>query len=296
LRGEINLRTAFGHLRWWFRQEWKRYTLCLVILLIVSVTPVFPAKFLGRAIDDIADGILTKPHLILYAGAILFFPLMNYFLNVIYHYTINSLGHELSFKLRENYINHLFSLDSQLYEKYTKGDLIARVTNDMQTLTVLATSFLQSIVFNITYMGAAVVMMIIINPVLTLASTIFMPVAIFWLNKKRLKKREYYKIHHEIYGDMTENVLESVEGVKTVRAYGVEDMDFAKTKKAIDADINSWWHILKFESVYPPLFELVYAFAYFIAIGYGAYMVVTSTITPGNLVSFLVYVSMLTGR
>jgi ATP-binding cassette subfamily B protein len=72
-------------------------------------------------------------------------------------------------------------------------------------------------------------------------------------------------------------------------------MDFAKTKKAIDADINSWWHILKFESVYPPLFELVYAFAYFIAIGYGAYMVVTSTITPGNLVSFLVYVSMLYG-
>ena len=75
-------------------------------------------------------------------------------------------------------------------------------------------------------------------------------------------KREYYKIHHMIYGKMTESVLESIEGVKTVRAYCFEDEDYKKTEEAILNDVNSWWKIQKFESMFSPLFELVYVFAY----------------------------------
>jgi ATP-binding cassette subfamily B protein len=122
-----------------------------------------------------------------------------------------------------------------------------------------------------------------------------MPFAIFLLNYLRKKKRAYYKQHHEIYANMTESVLESIESVKVVRAYGVEDIDYKKTKAAIDADVESWWKILKFEAVFNPLFELTYAIAYFIAIGLGCYLVVNSVITPGALVTFLVYVGMLYG-
>lgn len=258
-------------------------------------TPIFPTRLLGLAIDAIADGSLTPTRLTLYAGGILLILLGNYFINIAYHYTINTLGHEQSYRNREKYISHLFELDSGFYEKYTKGDLIARAGNDLQTLTTLATSFLQAIVFNSIYLLAALVMMVIINPLLILASASFMPVAVFWLNRKRLKKRRYYRTHREIYVDMTESVLESIEGVKTVRAYGIEEMDFEKTKKAIDRDIDSWWKILKFVSVYPPLFELVYIFANFIAIGFGSYLVITNRISAGSLVSFLVYVAMLYG-
>ena len=92
---------------------------------------------------------------------------------------------------------------------------------------------------------------------------------------------------------MTESVLESIESVKVVRAYGEEEEDFKRTKVAIDADVNSWWKILKFESMFTPMFELTYAIAYFIAISLGCYMVVYSKITPGSLVTFLLYVAML---
>ena len=64
-------------------------------------------------------------------------------------------------------------------------------------------------------------------------------------------------------------------------------------KKAIDNDVNSWWKILKFESLFTPMFELIYATAYFTAIGLGCYLVVTIKITPGSLLSFLVYIVML---
>ena len=137
--------------------------------------------------------------------------------------------------------------------------------------------------------------MLSINPLLSICAVAFMPFAIFILNNARKKKREYYKKHHEIYGEMTESVLESIESVKTVRAYGMEEVDYRKTKKAIDNDTNSWWHIQMFESLFVPMFELVYAVSYFIAIGLGSYMVIKSVISPGDLVSFLLYVGMLYG-
>lgn len=286
---------AFKHLSWFFKENWYKYLICGVALLIVSVFPVIPGKILGMAIDELAMGTLTQSKFVQYIIGLMIFPITVYLVNIFYHYSINKLGQNLSFKLRESYIIHLFEMDAELFEEYTKGDLIARVTNDLQSLTILATSFLQNIVYYIALISSAVFMMIVISPLLTLCSISFMPFAIFLLNYLRKKKRAYYKQHHEIYANMTESVLESIESVKVVRAYGVEDIDFKKTKAAIDADVMSWWKILKFEAVFNPLFELTYAIAYFIAIGLGCYLVVNSVITPGALVSFLVYVGMLYG-
>lgn len=287
------MKKAFIHLGWFFKENWAKYLLCGIALLIVSVFPVIPAKVLGLAIDEIAMGTLTRTKFIYYIIGLMIFPMTIYIVNIFYHYSINSLGHTLSFKLREKYLIHLFEMDAEIFEEYTKGDLIARCTNDLQSLTILATTFLQNIVYYFALIVSAVFMMIIISPLLTLASISFMPFAIFYLNYLRKKKRAYYKIHHEIYANMTESVLESIESVKVVRAYGVEDIDFKKTKEAIDKDVESWWKILKFESLFTPMFELTYAIAYFIAVCLGCYMVVYSRITPGSLVTFLLYVAML---
>ncbi|MGD9605726.1 MAG: ABC transporter ATP-binding protein [Bacilli bacterium] len=289
------MKDAYKHLKWFFKIEYKKYILLAILLLVLSITPALPSKLLGMAIDDIASGTLSMDRLMFLVLSLALIPIARYIIAIVYHFHINRLGHKLSYQLREKYIDHLFELDAALYEKYTKGDLISRATNDLQNLTVLATSFLQTVVFNSGMVITAIIIMLDIHPILTVASVLLMPFAIFWLNKKRKKKRNYYKIHHEIYADMQEKVLESIEGVKAVRAYGQEDEDFAKTKKAIDADINSWWKILKFESIYGPLFEMVYAVSYFVAIAYGSYMVINSQISTGELVTFLVYVGMLYG-
>ena len=247
------------------------------------------------AIDSFSTGTLTIKLLIIYILLLIGCPVVTYIFNIFYHYTMSKLGHKLSYQLRERYIDHLFEMDARLYEQYSKGDLISRATNDLNGLTSLATTFLENVIYYATTIITAIIMMIVISPILTLASVSFMPFVIYFLNKKRLKKRQYYKTHHEIYGQMTESVLESIEGVKTVRAYCYEEEDFKKTEEAIVRDVNSWWKIQKFESIFTPLFELVYAVAYFIAIGYGAYLVIHGDISGGSLVSYLVYVGTLYG-
>ena len=289
------MKKAFKHISWFFKQEKRAYLICLILLIIISVVPLIPAKILGMAIDSFSTGTLTIKLLIIYILLLIGCPVVTYIFNIFYHYTMSKLGHKLSYQLRERYIDHLFEMDARLYEQYSKGDLISRATNDLNGLTSLATTFLENVIYYATTIITAIIMMIVISPILTLASVSFMPFVIYFLNKKRLKKRQYYKTHHEIYGQMTESVLESIEGVKTVRAYCYEEEDFKKTEEAIVRDVNSWWKIQKFESIFTPLFELVYAVAYFIAIGYGAYLVIHGDISGGSLVSYLVYVGTLYG-
>lgn len=289
------MKDAFKHIGWFFKQQWKLYIVCLILLLIVSIVPLIPSKILGEAIDTLAMGNFNVNKLIYYGLVLFICPVVTYIVNIFYHYLVSKLGHILSFQLREKYISHLFEMDSELFEKYTKGDLISRASNDLNGLTVLATSFLQHVVFYIATIIAALFMMIYISPILTLASVSFMPFIIYYLNKKRLQKREYYHTHHVIYGKMTESVLESIEGVKTVRAYCYEEEDYKKTEEAILNDVNSWWRIQKFESMFGPLFELVYVLAYFIAIGLGTYLVIHGEISPGSLVTYLVYLGTLYG-
>ncbi|HRT69547.1 MAG TPA: ABC transporter ATP-binding protein [Bacilli bacterium] len=284
------------HLKWFFKQEYKRYIVAAITLLVLSVISVFPARILGLVIEEIASRTITVKKIILYSSLLLLIPVVRYIVNIIYHYLINALGKKVAYELRDKYLNHLFELDASAYSKYTKGDLIARATNDLEVLTVVCTGFLQSVVFNTGVVLSAVFMMLFtIDPILTLISILIMPIAIFRLNKIRMKKRQYYKIHHEIYAEMTEKVLESIEGVKTVRAYCQEENDFVRAKEAIDADINSWRKILKFETLFTPLFEFIYAFSYFVAFAFGSYMVITSRITTGDLITFVMYIGMLYG-
>jgi len=288
------MKEIYKNIGWYFKQEYKRYILTFICLIILSASSVLPAKVLGLVIEEIAENTITVKSLILYVVLLLVIPVSRYFVNIIFQYSINKLGLQLSYELRDKYIDHLFDLDASAYASYTKGDLIARATNDLEAITVMATSFLQSVVYNSSIIIFSIsIMVFTISPLLTLASVAFMPIAIFWLNRMRMKKRSYYKIHHEIYAEMTENVLESIEGAKTVRAYCQEENDFKKTKTAIDNDVNSWRYILKFEAVFTPLFELIYAVAYFVAFALGSYMVIKSEISTGDLVTFIMYVGML---
>ncbi|ERJ12902.1 ABC transporter ATP-binding protein [Haloplasma contractile] len=287
---------VYKSLGWFFKQEWKKYLVMLLLLIALSFMSIIPARLLGEAIDTIVAGELSKRLLIGFVLLFVLVPLVRYVFDFCYHYLINSQGQKLSYQLRKRYLNKLFEMDSKLYEEYTKGDLIARVTNDLQALTVAATSLLQEIVYNTSLLTFTIGTMILsINLKLTLVSVTIMPISFFILTKILRRMRRYYRTHRKIYSNMTEKVLESVEGVKVVRAYVQEENDRKQLEEAIHEDINSWRKIVKFETIFGPLFDFVYSISYFLAFAYGTYLVIFQEITVGQLITFTMYLGMLYG-
>ena len=270
------------------------YILMLVLLLSISGISLLPARVLGNAIDTIVSGGLTKASLAMLVGSLVLLPFGRYLLSGVYNYLMNVEGQKLAYKLRKRYLDHLFHMDSKFYESYTKGDLISRVTNDLDSITTAATSLLEGIVFNFGVIIIAIVIMgTTISWKLTLVSVTIMPIGLTLLNIIRYNKRKYTKIHREIYAEMTEKVLESVEGMKVIRAYVQEETDLKKQYAAIDKDIESWRYIVRYENWFNPLFEIIYGLAYFLAFAYGTYLIINQEITVGDLVTFVTYVGML---
>jgi len=286
----------FSKISWFIKAEWKRYLAMLLMLIIIAFLSLVPAKLLGMAIDTIVNEGLTTSSLMYVVGLMILLPFSRYLMSFIYNYMMNKQAQKLSYLLRKRYLEHLFEMDSEFYETYPKGDLISRVTNDLEAITVAATSLLEGLIFNFGVILFAIAIMgfTISWPLTALAVTI-MPIGLTIFNIIRFNKRKYIKIHREIYAEMTEKVLESVEGMKVIRAYVQEEEDLAKQYKAIERDIESWRYIVRFENWFNPLFEVVYGISYILAFAGGIFFIVHGQMTLGELITFVSYIGMLYG-
>ena len=134
---------------WFIKEEWKTYVFMLFLLLSIAFIALTPAWVLGYSIDIIVSGGLTRLSLTLLVIALVLLPLGRYLLSFMYNYLSNKTAQKLSYKLRQRYLSHLFDMDSKFYEQYEKGDLISRVTADLDAITQAATSLLEGIIFNV---------------------------------------------------------------------------------------------------------------------------------------------------
>ena len=284
------------HIGWYVKQEWKTYVLMFVLLVSIALFALIPGWLLGLSIDTIISGGLTYQSLLFLGGALVAFPVIRYGLSYLYNFTTVKKSQQLAHTMRKKYLGHLFNMDSSFYEKYQKGDLISRVTGDLDSIIQSATGLLEGLVFNIGFILITLtLMMVTISWQLTLISVIIMPIGLTILNLVREGKRQYFKKHRDIYAAFTEKMLESVEGQKAIRAYVQEDIDLKKQHQEITNDIESWRYIVKFENWFNPLFEVIYGIAYTLAFAFGTYFIIQQMMSLGGLITFVTYIGMLFG-
>jgi ATP-binding cassette subfamily B protein len=290
------MKKLFLHIRWYVIQEWKTYLLMFLLLVSIAVFALIPGWLLGLSIDTIISGGLTPESLWWLSGSLMAFPIVRYGLSYFYNYTTVKKSQQLAHTLRKKYLSHLFNMDSSFFETYPKGDLISRVTGDLDSIIQSATGLLEGLVFNIGFIMITLgLMMLTISWQLTIISVIIMPIGLTILNLIRESKRQYFKKHRDIYAAFTEKMLESVEGQKAIRAYVQEDIDLKKQHQEINNDIESWRYIVKFENWFNPLFEVIYGIAYTLAFSFGIYFIIQQMMTLGGLITFVTYIGMLYG-
>lgn len=282
----------YQRLFWFFNREKKHYIFAFTLLMIVAVYNILTPILLGKTVDYIVQGDLTATILWTLLAEFAFIAISRFILDKVYHTKINYLGQRVTYELRKNYLNKLFTMDAKFFEKYTKGDLMSRVTRDMEALTIAATTLLQDIIYqSITLLAIIIAMIVRIDFLLTVITIIILPVTILSIDKARFKMRQYYETHRKIYARMSEDLLESIEGVKVVRAYGKEERDTIKLKSSINEDLSSWTKIVKFETFFAPLFEFAASIPYFLGFTYGIYLVIQGKLSPGDLLTLSMFVA-----
>ncbi|HZH62420.1 MAG TPA: ABC transporter transmembrane domain-containing protein [Metabacillus sp.] len=286
--------SVLGKLSWFFKQHWKRYTVAVTLLIIVSILDVIPPKIIGVAIDDIQFGQMTGERL----RELLFFFIalivVSYGITYIWMYQLFGGAHLIERILRYRFMRHLLSMTPSFYEKNRTGDLMARATNDLKAISLTAGFGILTLVDSTIFMIIIIfVMGFTISWKLTLAALIPLPLMAIAINYfgKLIHKR--FTVAQNAFGDLNDNVLESIAGVRVIRAYVQEKADEQRFKDMTEDVYEKNIAVAKVDALFEPTIKILVGLSYVIGLGYGAYLVFHQIITLGELVSFNIYLGML---
>ncbi|KIL50107.1 hypothetical protein KP77_14820 [Jeotgalibacillus alimentarius] len=284
----------FIKLGWFFKEHWKRYTIAIGLLLIANLFEVVPPFLVGMAIDDIFMGELTENLLIKYLLILAGIGVVTYIINYVWQYLLFGGANQIERKLRSMFMRKLLQMTPGFYERNRTGDLMARATNDLKAVSVTAGFGVLTLIDSTAYMLTILLTMgFLISWELTLAAVLPLPVLAIVMKILGKKIHERYMTAQDAFGDLNDRVLESVAGVRVIRAYVQERRDeqlfYENTEDVYQKNIR----VSFIDSLFNPLTKILTGISYMIGLGYGAYLVFNQAITLGQLVSFNVYLGML---
>ncbi|KXG08892.1 putative multidrug resistance ABC transporter ATP-binding/permease protein YheI [Anoxybacillus sp. P3H1B] len=277
-----------------FKQHWKRYTIAIVLLVVGGMLEMIPPRIIGIAIDDMYVNGLDKSQLFKYLALLLGLAGVIYSINYIWMYQLFGGAFLLERSLRSRFMKHLLSMTPTFYEKNRTGDLMARATNDLRAISMTAGFGILTLVDSSVFMLVILLTMgVLISWKLTLAALLPLPVMAVAMNVYGKKIHERFTKAQDAFGDMNDYVLESISGVRVIRAYVQEKEDEARFKRLTEEVYQKNMEVARIDSLFDPTIKVLVGLSYLIGIGYGSYLVFHKELTLGELVSFNVYLGML---
>lgn len=248
---------------------------------------------LRTGIDDIrggAPGARTQQIAAAMVGISLAGGVMRYYMREL----LNGVSRWVELDLRNDLFAHLTSLDSGWYGHVRTGEIMARLTNDLSAVRMAAGPAIMYFMNTLAGGAFALVFMLRIDATLTLIALLPMlalPVIAIWLGGAIHRRFEAVQEH---FGAMTTRVQENLSGTRVVRAYGQERAEEARFAALGEEYLERNMSLAGLYGAMNPAFSLLAGLGAVTVLGYGGALTVRGAISVGALVSFGMYLSILT--
>lgn len=272
--------------------------LTVICTIISTVFTIIAPLLIGQATTTIFNGINNIIH---HTGTIDFNTIFYLLEIVVILYIISSLfsylqsfflvevSVKISYDLRERLMNKILHLPMDKVEENKRGDILSRVTNDVDSLqNGITQSFIQLSTAIITLIGVFI-MMLSINIWMTLATIILVPIA-FILIRFMTKYSQNYFIKQLVFkGSLNGQIEETFTGHDIIRAFNQEEISMEK----FECDNENWfsheWKSQFYSSLNGPLMNFISNFTYVVVAVLGAVFVLQRVIAVGDILAFFQY-------
>ena len=291
----VSLKRQFAVLKklWKYLYRFK-FTLILATILSISsnLLALIGPSLSGEAIDAIApeDGSgVDFDRVFLYCalmiGFYIFSALFAYVLNII----MIRLGRKVATAMRKDLFDHLTKLPVGFFDKQQIGDIINRISYDIDTVnTSLSTDFVQICSSVITVLGS-LIMMIIISPPLVLVFAITIPISIYFTKFMSQKVRPLFRDRNEKLGELNGYAEEILSGQKTVKAYNREEQMCLRFNENNEKAVVSYFKAEYYGSFIGPSMNFINNLSLALVSVLGAILYFFGFITLGNISAFVLY-------
>jgi ATP-binding cassette subfamily B protein/subfamily B ATP-binding cassette protein MsbA len=203
---------------------------------------------------------------------------------------VGGVGQRVLASLRNRIFDRLLRLPLGYFDRRPVGDLMSRVTNDVDTLNQLLSQGFTQLLGSFFSLIGIVVAMLLLDWRLALVCFTIIPVMllvnVFFARRARLA----FRTTRETVGDVTAGLQEEITGVREAQAFNRTEANIARFRERNAANRTANVQAVAITAAFGPAIDVLSTLATAVVIGYGGYLVVTGTLTVGLLTAFLIYV------
>lgn len=283
-----------------YLSPYKYHILTVVLFAILSAAfSIIGPKIMGNATTEIFNGLMDKisgGSGIDFAkiGRILIFLLGLYavsaFCIFIQNFLMSGVSQKIAYGLRRQISEKLNHLPMKYFDTKTHGEILSRVTNDVDTVSSNLDQCMTQMITSITTLIGVVIMMLTISPLMTLAVIIIIPIALIILAFIVSHSQKYFQRQQEYLGHVNGKVEEVYGGHNIVKAFNGEEDAREEFQKLNQTLYRSSWKSQFFSGIMMPLMNFIGNLGYVVVSIMGGYLVIQNQITVGDIQSFIQYV------
>lgn len=276
------------------RRHGRAYVGSGLMLVGVAVLTVLIPQQVGRVIDGLVDGSVRGEAALLQVLLIVAMGVAIYFLRVGWRLVLFSAAYRLGVELRTRLYRRFAEQGPPFFRRQRTGDLMARATNDVDAVEMAAgEAFLAAFDGTLTLVLVVAMMTLGIDWRLGLVALLPFPLMAlaFWVISRRV---------HDAWADslarfsaLNEHVQETVAGVRTLRALGLEQRTERDFADRAGAAAQSSFEAQRWESAYEPAVGLTLTAATVLTLSLGGWLVWQRELTVGQLTAFTMYLGQL---
>lgn len=279
---------------WNYLYHYKWLILLALILTIASnLFALIGPSLLGDAIDAMdtkkTGGEVLFDKVLYYAVLMIIFYILSSIFSYILSLLMITIGKKIVNKMRQDAFNKLQSLPVSYFDSNTIGDIISKMSYDIDTINTSLSSDLIAICTSIFTVVGSFIMMLIKAPILVCVFIVTLPISILFTRFMLKRTHKLFKARSHTLGELNGYIEEMVTGNKTIRAYGREDSVIEEFDKANTKATDAAYKAEYYGSITGPGVNFVNNLSLSLICIVGSILYLFDQIRIGKISSFILY-------
>jgi ATP-binding cassette subfamily B multidrug efflux pump len=274
------------------RYRWGYLWGPLALTATNAIWVLFP-QVIERAVNDL-NGHATRQKILFYAGLLIGIALLKGVFLYASRWILIGISREIEFDLRNDLFRQLEKQDSGYYQRYRTGDIMARLTNDLNAVRQLLGPAIMYSANTVLFSVGALYFLLRISPWLTLVALAPMPIASILVQYFGARIHERFERIQASFSEITSHAQENFSGARLIRAFAREESQIDSFEKANREYIRRALRLVQLMGMLWPTLEFVLGVALVITLFAGGRLVIQHRIDVGSFIAFNTYMILLT--
>ena len=274
----------------YMRPYWKPLVVTGALLLLHTGLNLLPPLFQREIVDQVIGTRDLSRLGVMIATLIGVYAVLQ-FVDFGDLYVRHALGERFIFDLRVRIYAHLQRLSLSFFERTSTGELMSRVTNDVNALEQFVTHGVALTAVDLLRLLGASAVLLALDWQLALVVLIPLPVMAFGLRRFNQRARPIYRRVRDRLGDINAKLQDNLAGIRVIQAFGQEEAELAHFSDTSERYYRERLRGLRTWSTFFPTLHFLAALGGVLVLGFGARLVVNGQLSLGTLVAFLSYIT-----